>query len=92
MNINKVLQTLGEKAKRLRIELALKQEDLALNAGVSLSTIKAFESGKSISVANLVKILAPLNCLEAFEQIIPDIAPNPLDLLKLQGKTRKRVR
>ena len=87
-----LLQTLGERGKRLRIDLGLKQEDLAQNAGIGLSTVKAFESGKSISTANLVKILAQLDCLDTFEQTIPDVAPNPLDLLKLEGKARQRVR
>ena len=88
----KSLNTLGERGKRLRIDLGLKQEDLARNAGISLGTVKGFESGKSISTANLAKILAQLDCLDAFEQTIPDVAPNPLDLLKLEGKTRQRVR
>jgi len=86
------LKQLGERGKRLRIDLGVKQEDLAQNAGISLSTLKAFESGASISTANLAKILTQLDCLDAFEQIIPDVAPNPLDLLKLEGKTRQRVR
>ncbi|MGY8696464.1 MAG: helix-turn-helix domain-containing protein [Verrucomicrobiia bacterium] len=92
MDIRSAITNVGAKGRQLRIDLGLKQEDLAQNAGVSLSTLKAFESGKSISVANLVKILAQLDCLDAFEQIIPDVAPNPLDLIKLEGKTRQRVR
>lgn len=88
----KALEKLGDKARLLRIDLGLKQEDFAQSAGVGLSTLKSFESGKSISTANLIKILAQLDCLDAFEQIIPDTAPNPLDLLKLEGKPRQRVR
>lgn len=92
MNTKLAIKNVGAKGRQLRIDLGQKQEELAQNAGVSLSTLKAFESGKSISVANLVKILVQLDCLDAFEQIIPDVAPNPLDLIKLEGKTRQRVR
>ena len=92
MKNTKALENLGAKAKNLRIDLGLKQEVLAESAGVGLSTVKAFEAGKSVSLANFTKILEPLGCMEAFEQIIPDVAPNPLDLLKLEGKTRQRVR
>lgn len=92
MNSEKAISTLGEKAKQLRIDLGLKQDELALNAGVSVSTVKSFEAGKSISVANLAKLLEQLDCLDAFAQIIPDTAPNPIDLLKLEGKPRQRVR
>jgi len=92
MNHKSAIEIVGVKGRQLRIDLGQKQEELAGNAGISLSTLKAFESGKSISVANLVKTLAQLDCLDAFEQIIPDVAPNPLDLIKLEGKTRQRVR
>jgi len=92
MRTSKSLSLLGQKATQLRIDLDLKQDALATEAGLSLSTVKAFEAGKSISTLNLTKILDRLDCLEAFEQMIPDLPPNPLDLMKLEGKTRKRVR
>ena len=92
MNNKKTLLELGRNAKQRRIDFELRQEDLATNAGVSLSTLKAFEAGRSISTAKLVKILSQLDCLDAFEQLIPEVAPNPIDLLKLEGKTRQRVR
>ena len=92
MNIDRSIAKLASNAKQRRIDFGLKQEELAANAGISLSTVKAFEAGKSVSVANLAKILQQLDCIEAFEQLIPPPAPNPLDLVKLEGKTRQRVR
>lgn len=92
MNLPQAIQLLGANARKLRIDLGLKQEQLAESAGVGLSTVKAFEAGKSISLANFAKIMEPLGCLDTFTQIIPDVAPNPIDLMKLKGKTRQRVR
>ncbi len=92
MKLENAIKNLGENAQKLRIDLNLKQQELAENAGVSLSTIKSFEAGKSISTANLAKILAALDCLDAFANLVPEVAPNPFDLLKLEGKTRQRVR
>ena len=45
-----------------------------------------------ISLANFAKLLEQLDCLDALEQVIPETAPNPIDLLKLEGKPRQRVR
>ncbi len=92
MKPEKTIIRLGEKGKQLRIDLELKQDELARNAGVSLSTVKSFEAGKSISLANFAKIISQLGCLENLEKAIPEVAPNPLDLMKLEGKARQRVR
>lgn len=92
MNLDKAITELGERAKQLRVDRGLKQEELANNAGVSVSTVKALESGKSISLLNLARILQQLDCLDGLVETIPEVAPNPIDLLKLEGKTRQRVR
>jgi len=92
MGFKRSIQALGDRAKQLRIDLGLKQEELAQNAGLSVSTLKSFEAGKSISLTNFAKLLEQLDCLDALEQVIPETAPNPIDLLKLEGKPRQRVR
>jgi transcriptional regulator with XRE-family HTH domain len=86
-----VLAEIGHRLGRRRVELELTQADLAREAGVSKRTVERVEAGESTQSANLIRILRALELLETLDTAIPEAGPRPMDLLKLQGKERRRA-
>jgi len=86
-----VLQELGGRLQEKRIEKKLSQADLAEKAGVGKRTVERIESGESIQMSNLIRILRALDLLGRLDAAIPETGTLPMDLIKLRGKTRQRV-
>lgn len=87
-----ILRKLGARIKAYRISMGMKQQELALESGVGVSTIAKIESGQSVSLALLVSVLRTLGLLENLDLLVGEVKPSPLQLMKLQGRTIKRVR
>lgn len=85
-----ILKRLGERQKQMRIRMEMTQSELAEQAGVSLLTAANFEKGKSITVANLVKIMRVLGLLENLEALFPEPRISPLQLREMQAAYKKR--
>jgi transcriptional regulator with XRE-family HTH domain len=86
------LKELGERIRRQRIAMRVKQQELADKAAVSTDVISALENGRSISTESLARILRSLGHREALPNMLPPPAISPIDLQKLAGKQRQRVR
>lgn len=66
---NDIAKEFVEKIKRQRKMLKISQVQLALKSGVSLGSIKRFESKYEISLNSLIKILVALNLEKDFENL-----------------------
>ena len=77
-----ILNKLGTRLKASRISSGLKQQELATESGVGVSTIAKIESGQSVSLSLLISVMRTLGLQK----------PSPMELLKMQGKQVKRVR
>lgn len=86
-----LLLQLGDRLLKHRLDKNMTQAALAEEAGVSGRTINRLEHGHSIQVSNLVRILRSLGLLENLEALVPGPEISPMQLLKLQGKKRKRA-
>lgn len=86
-----VLQELGKRLQERRFDVKLSQADLAVKAGLAKRTIERIESGESTQASNLIRVLRALDLLERLNMAIPESSTRPIDLLKLRGKTRRRV-
>ena len=86
-----VLEELGERLKRRRIDAGLTQAQLAEEAGVSKRTVERIMSGHSTDFVLLLRVLRALKLLDALEQLIPAQPQSPLLLLKSRGRARDRV-
>ena len=86
-----VLQELGERLERRRIDAELTQAQLAEEAGISKRTVERIEAGDSTDFVMLLRVLRVLNLSEALDQLVPDMPQSPLALLKGRGRARKRV-
>ena len=87
-----ILSKLGTRLKAYRITRGMKQQELASESGVGISTIAKIESGQSVSFSLLISVMRTLGLLENLDLLIPEQKPSPLELLKMQGKQIKRVR
>ena len=66
---NSIMQDLKDKFKQKRLSLNLTQEGLSNKSGVSLGSIKRFESSGEISFESLLKLAFVLDCLDDFKNI-----------------------
>ena len=87
-----ILEKLGARMKACRISGGLKQQELAGESGVGVSTIAKIESGQSVAFSLLVSVMRTLGLLENLDLLVPEQKPSPMELLKTQGKKVKRVR
>lgn len=84
------LKELSQKHRNIRKNAKLSQTELAERSGVSLGTLKRFESTGKISLESFLKLLLILNRLTEIENLLqPD---NNLDKIEklFSNKTRKQ--
>ncbi len=91
MSDDAVLEELGNRLQRRRLDLRLTQADLAEQAGVGKRTVERLENGASVQLVSLVRILRVLGLMDALDELLPQGGPRPMDLLRLQGKQRQRA-
>lgn len=87
-----ILKRLGARLKACRISRGMKQQQLADESGVGVSTIAKIENGQSVALSLLVSVMRTLGLLENLDLLVPEQRPSPLELLRTQGKQVKRVR
>ncbi len=86
------LEELGDRVRRQRVAQGLKQQELAAKAAVSKHVISALENGRSVTSESLARVLQGLGFREALTNLLPAPVPSPIELQKLAGKQRQRVR
>lgn len=91
MSDEAILNELGLRISKHRLNKNMTQDTLAAEAGVSTPTIQRAESGASIQLLKLIRILRALNLIENIESLAPELAVSPLQQLKMKGKIRQRA-
>lgn len=86
-----ILEALGERLARRRLDLQLTQAAAADQAGVSKRTLERMEAGASVQLSSLIRLLRVLDLMDGLEQLAPPAGPRPMDLLQLKGKARQRA-
>ena len=86
-----ILQEIGARLARRRIDAGLTQARLAEEAGVSKRTVERLEAGHGTDSVALLRVLRALQLLQGLEQLLPDRPQSPLALLGRRGRERKRV-
>ena len=89
----KQLLALRDRFKERRLTLRYTQNSLAQMTGVSLGSIKRFESSGEISLKSFLKLSVTLECLDDFDSIAPEtIEDNEISLQTLQNISVKHRR
>lgn len=97
MNISKtmtdsaILEELGKRVARQRIDRQLTQAALAVEAGLSKRTVERVEAGAGVQLVSLVRILRVLDLVDGLNGLVPEAVPRPLELLRMKGKMRQRA-
>ena len=90
-----VMELLKERFREKRLSMELTQEGLAKRSGVSLGSIKRFESSAEISLKSLLKLALVLECLDDFTEIAqekPQQVGSIDELLKVKDSVKKPKR
>lgn len=86
-----VLAELGARLERTRLDRNLTQRQLASDAGVEYKAVRRIESGESVRLTTLVRVLRALGLLEGLDRLVPESVPSPIELLRLRGRERRRA-
>ena len=76
---NDIAKELVEKIKQHRKKLKISQAQLAAKSGVSLGSIKRFESKYEISLNSFIKLLIALNLERDLENLFTQRSYNSID-------------
>ena len=87
-----IIEEVGKRLKEYRFQRQLTQQELAEQAGVNVFSIKQIEKGKAVTLTVFLSVLRVLRLLDNLELFIPEIGISPIELLKLKGKTPKRIK
>jgi transcriptional regulator with XRE-family HTH domain len=87
-----VMLSVAQRAKLLRLEQNITQQELADRVGIAIGTVKRFEKCGEIQFNHLLRIALVLGRLEDFTDIFAP-ADVPVSLYKLKNeKPRQRAR
>jgi transcriptional regulator with XRE-family HTH domain len=85
------LEQLGSGLRRRRIRADITQEDLAREAGVSVSALKHLESGRGANLTSFVKVLRALGGEDWLDSLVEPVEPavSPIQLLRERQRGRR---
>ena len=87
-----LVQEISEFIKLTRLDQNKTQNELAEEAGITRTTLSAFESGKkNINLLTLIQLLRALNSLHVLDTFKIERKLSPLQLAKLEQEQRKRA-
>jgi len=86
-----VLQELGQRIERLRLQRNRSLADLAAAAGVGSATLQRLESGRNANLKTLVQVLRALNRLGDLDNVIPEVEVSPFEISRSRKTPRRRA-
>jgi transcriptional regulator with XRE-family HTH domain len=87
-----ILNALGTRLAKARLDRNLTQAQLAENAGVSKRTVERIEAGESAQLASFIRLCRALDLVDYFEMLVPETPLSPIAQLKARGKSPQRAR
>lgn len=86
-----ILNELGDRIERLRLQKNQPLANLAEAAGVGTATLQRLESGKSVNLTTLIQVLRALNRLGDVDNIVSDVEFSPFELSHSRAQPRQRA-
>jgi len=91
MSDNAIVNEIGTRIKKQRLLKNYSQEELASRAGIGISTLQKLEYGSYATLKTIIQVLRALKQLDALDSFIIDPGISPIELQKLEGKSRERA-
>ncbi|MDX9771561.1 MAG: helix-turn-helix transcriptional regulator [Tenuifilaceae bacterium] len=91
-NPDNVAKEIASRAKLLRLNRNITQQQLSKRTGVSLGSIKRFESTGLVSLQNLLRIAVTLDAVDDFKQLFSHPSYNSIEEVVKQKKVKNRQR
>lgn len=85
-----VLEELGARLEKHRLNAGITQAALAKEAGISKRTLERMESGTACELVMLIRVLRVLELCDSLNNLVPEPQISPIAQLRLQGRERKR--
>ena len=91
MSNAEIVQMLGAQFKDYRLSAELTQQEVSDKVGISIITIRNFETGKvrNITLQNLLSLLRVVGRLDAVNELLPPIPISPYKLSQVATKPRR---
>ena len=86
-----ILKELGGRIRDKRLNSNISQKELAVKAGVSYKVVQNIEYGKTATITGFLRVMRALRALGQLELFLPKVRFDPLEIMKLEGKRRKRA-
>lgn len=81
-----IREALRQAARQRRLVMGWSQADLAARSGVSLGSLKRFESSGEISLTSLLALAGAMDALEGFGALFP--LPETRSLAEVEARAR----
>jgi transcriptional regulator with XRE-family HTH domain len=90
-SIEALQRDLGRRLEALRLGRNIQQAQLAKEAGVSRRTITRLESGQSVSLDTLLRVMRALGLSSRLAALLPEPSVQPVERVRSKSKERKRA-
>lgn len=87
-----ITNRISAKLKELRLKQNISRQDLALNSGVSVSSIIRMEEGEIKSFESFIRLVRTLGKLEVFLPLVEEEEISPNEYFKMMQSAAKKKR
>lgn len=91
VEMDRLAERLGRGMAAERLSRNLTQDQLATEAGVSLSTLRRLEDGRNVSLDRLIRVMDALRIASRLDGLTPSLDVRPIERVRPSGKERKRA-
>ncbi|WP_213939225.1 helix-turn-helix transcriptional regulator [Pseudomonas sp. dw_612] len=81
----------GARLQSLRLKKNISLEAVAENAAISRQTLHLLLNQGKGTLINLIAVLRAIGELERLSSLLEDVRPSPLQIIRMEGKKRRRA-
>lgn len=81
----------GARLQTLRLKKNISLEVVAENAAISRQTLHLLLNQGKGTLVNLISVLRALGELERLSSLLEEVRPSPLQIIRMEGKKRRRA-